>query len=195
MLQFLPRMWGQALPLHMFRYSSDAAIPTPTYKNLVIYICSSGNPSNYMKPARDNISRAYNSMRRRYCGLACGKNVWLQLQFLCRSSLPQPSLVVHFGACIPARLHSATKQQRYTLNICASCCESLLALTWRLSCPILVSCLYGSNDCKLQSDGGMDGDWTGLVELVTLHCLPGICIACDLMVHSTAWRRQSCLAH
>ena len=33
-----------------------------------------------MKPARDNISRAYGSMRRRYCGLACGKNVWLQLQ-------------------------------------------------------------------------------------------------------------------
>jgi hypothetical protein len=85
-MQFLPRMRGQALPLHSFWYGSDAAIPTPllntsTYKYLGIHFCSSGNPSDYMKPARDNISRAYHSMRRRYCGLACGKNVWLQLQF------------------------------------------------------------------------------------------------------------------
>ena len=85
-MQFLPRIRGPVHPLHLFRYGSNAATSTPllntsTYKYLGIHFCSSGNPSDYMKPARDNISRAYGSMRRRYCGLACGKNVWLQLQF------------------------------------------------------------------------------------------------------------------
>ncbi len=57
---------GQVLPLHSFYilYRSDAAIPTPllntsTYKYLGIHVCSSGNPANYMKPARNNILRAH----------------------------------------------------------------------------------------------------------------------------------------
>ena len=83
LMQFLPRIRGQVLPLHLFRYGLNAATSTPfsTYKYLGIHFCSSSNPSNYMKPARDNISRVYGSMRRCYCGLACGKNVWLQPQF------------------------------------------------------------------------------------------------------------------
>ena len=51
-------------------------------------------------------------------------------------------MVASSGACIPLRLHSATSQHRNTLSICANCCVSLPALTWPLSGPRSVSCLY-----------------------------------------------------
>ena len=114
-MQFLPRIRGQVLPLHLFRCGLNAANSTPllntsTYKYLGVHSCSFGNPSDYIKPARNNISRAYGSMRRRYCGLACGKNVWLQLQIF--MSIVTTRTVTLYGSELWG-VHPRTAAQRH----------------------------------------------------------------------------------
>ena len=107
-----------------------------------------------MKPARDNIPRVYGSMRRRYCGLACGKHVWLQLHFF-MSIVTTTTLYggelwgVHPRTA--AQRHITTqkysKHLRQLLRISPS-----IALIWPLSSPKLVSCRYSNNGCRLPSD-------------------------------------------
>ena len=83
-MQFLPLVRNRPLPeQHSFSFGSDTAsiclVNTSHYKYLGVTFCSSGNPSDYMPAARHNMVGAYAGLRRRYCGLACGKHVRLQL--------------------------------------------------------------------------------------------------------------------
>ena len=66
---------------HVFTLGSLPLKHTDTYKYLVVNITSSGNPSDYMPPARGNVALAYCRMRQQYCSIACGENLQLQLSF------------------------------------------------------------------------------------------------------------------
>ena len=83
-MQFLPLVRNRPSPeQHSFSFGSDTAskclVNTSHYKYLGVTFCSSGNPSDYMPAARHNMVGAHAGSRQRYCGLACGKHVRLQL--------------------------------------------------------------------------------------------------------------------
>jgi len=96
---------------------------TEPYKYLGVHFSNTGNPSDYMPQARRTVAGSYSSMRQRYCGLACGKHVRLQLQLF---SAIVTSAAMYCGELwgVHPRTAAERGQHRNTRNFCGSCCGS-----------------------------------------------------------------------
>ena len=159
-MQFLPLVRNRPLPeQHSFSFGSDTAsiclVNTSHYKYLGVTFCSSGNPSDYMPAARHNMVGAYAGLRRRYCGLACGKHVRLQL--------PLFTAIVTTSAMYAGELWGvhprSAAQRRMTAQKHSKFLRQLIRVSpsteTAISSQSLATCLCNNGGCRLPFASGM----------------------------------------
>ena len=79
-----PSLAAAAPQLHTFKLGPRTLENCTSYKYLGVHFKSSGNPADYMPPARGAITAAYRLLWERYTSLGCGGSLALQLRFFRR---------------------------------------------------------------------------------------------------------------